>query len=105
MVVVDVGYHGHTKSLIDLSPYNTMGLVEKEHQTGHGLLPCLICIVECIESHPDPGSAYGKKVIEHAESGKIKRWVDWVHLRINSELWRTDWSSRELSTDRLCRNS
>ena len=27
-----------------------MGLVEKEHQTGYGLLPCLICIVECTES-------------------------------------------------------
>ena len=69
VVVVDVGYHGHTKSLIDLSPYKHNG------PGGKGApdwvrttnMPDLFRGVYR-EHHPDPGSAYAEKVIEHAQS-------------------------------------
>ena len=93
MVVVDVGYHGHTKSLIDLSPYKHNGPGGKGHPTGYGLLLCLLYRGLYREHHPDPGSAYGEKVIEHAESLAKSRDGLAGFICNHSELWRTDYSS------------
>ncbi|MEC7193334.1 MAG: aminotransferase class III-fold pyridoxal phosphate-dependent enzyme, partial [SAR324 cluster bacterium] len=69
MVVVDVGYHGHTKSLIDLSPYKHNGPGGKGAPDWVRTTPMPDLYRGVYrEHHPDPGSAYGEKVIEHAES-------------------------------------
>ena len=69
MVVVDEGYHGHTKSLIDLSPYKHNGPGGKGAPDSVRTTPMPDLYRGVYrEHHPDPGSAYGKKVIEHAES-------------------------------------
>ena len=60
MVVVDVGYHGHTQSLIDLSPYKHNG--PAENMTPDGWTTPMPDLYRGVyrERHPDPGSAYGK---------------------------------------------
>ena len=69
MVVVDVGYHGHTKSLIDLSPYKHNGPGGKGAPDWVRTTPMPDTYRGVYrENHTDPGSAYGEKVIEHAES-------------------------------------
>ncbi|MGA1560860.1 MAG: aminotransferase class III-fold pyridoxal phosphate-dependent enzyme, partial [bacterium] len=69
MVVVDVGYHGHTKSLIDLSPYKHNGPGGKGAPDWVRTTPMPDTYRGVYrEHHTDPGSAYGEKVIEHAES-------------------------------------
>ncbi|MGA1597984.1 MAG: aminotransferase class III-fold pyridoxal phosphate-dependent enzyme [bacterium] len=69
MVVVDVGYHGHTNTLIDLSPYKHNGPGGRGAPNWVRTAPMPdVFRGQYREAHPEPGKAYALHVAEHAQA-------------------------------------
>jgi 4-aminobutyrate aminotransferase-like enzyme len=69
MVVVDIGYHGHTRSLIDLSPYKHNGPGGKGAPDWVRATPMPdLFRGKYRESHPQQGQAYGRQVVKSPQT-------------------------------------